>query len=75
MAGIKVGDRVRIKDRPDWPSPPGYRLANSEGRVIEVDEGSEENVEGFIKIQLEKTEADFDIGTRLTLQTEVVQKI
>ena len=78
MAKIKVGDKVRIKERPDWPSPPGYKLANSEGRVTQVGE-SDGLVEGigkeFVIVQLEKTGADFDIGTHLTFQSEAVEKI
>jgi len=31
---FKVGDRVRVKDRPGWPG--GYRIANWEGQVVEV---------------------------------------
>ena len=53
MSKIKVGDRVRIKDRPDWPTPPGYRLAKSEGEVTSV------NVEdGFVSLRLVKTKTD-----------------
>ena len=73
MAEIKVGDKVRIKDRPDWVSPPGYKLANSEGRVIQV--GEPELFEGFVEIQLEKTEAGIDIDTPLTFRLEAVEKI
>ena len=36
MAEINVGDRVRIKNRPDWLTPPGYRLAGSEGIVMKI---------------------------------------
>jgi hypothetical protein len=40
-AKIKIGDKVRIKNRKDWPTPPGYRFANAEGTVtkwVEWDE-------------------------------------
>ena len=49
MSKIIVGDMVRIKDRSEWPSPPGYRLANLEGKVISIREQ-----EGFVTIQLVK---------------------
>ena len=58
MANIKVGDRVRIKDRADWPTPPGYRLAKAEGMVVkwlEYEEVMEEFPE-FILIELEKAD-------------------
>ena len=74
-AKINIGDRVRIKNRKDWPSPPGYKLANSEGQVVEVEDWAEEDVEGFIKVQLQKTKSDFEIGTQLTLRSEAVEKI
>lgn len=73
MAEIKVGDRVRVKDRREWPSPPGFRLANSEGRVSEVMDG------GFIGFRLEKTEADkqlgLDVGMTVVLRLEHVEKL
>ncbi len=68
MAEIKVGDRVRIKDRPDWPG--GYKMANSEGSVIEVHEPW-----GYVVIHLEKTDASIDLGTTLTLREDAVEKI
>ena len=34
MDTFKAGDKVRIKDRTDWPSPPGYRFAGTEGTVV-----------------------------------------
>ena len=38
MSEIKAGDRVRIKKRPDWPMPTGYKLANIEGTIFEINE-------------------------------------
>jgi hypothetical protein len=70
MAEIKVGDLIRIKDRSDWPSPPGYRLADSEGKVTSV---SEE--EGFVTIHLEKTDSGIAKGTTLVLRLEKIEKV
>lgn len=70
MAQIKVGDMIRIKGRSDWPSPPGYRLANSEGRVTSVIEE-----EGFVTIHLEKTDSGIAKGTTLVLRLENVEKV
>ena len=37
MAQFNIGDRVRIKDEKDWPSPPGFVFANAEGIVVHSD--------------------------------------
>jgi len=68
MAEIKVGDRVRVKDRPDWPG--GYKIASSEGSVIEV-----QKPWGYVVIHLEKTNASIDLGITLTLREEGLEKI
>ena len=65
---IKVGDKVRVKDRPDWAVE--YKLANSEGRVVEVREE-----QGFAVMHLEKTNTGIDIGTSLSFRLENVEKI
>ena len=67
MGAIKVGDRVRLKDRPDWPG--SYRLANSEGTVFEVQEES-----GYVLIHIEKSGVPVDLGSTLTLREEMVEK-
>ena len=36
MPQFKVGDRVKVKDRPGWPG--GYQIANWEGEIAEVKE-------------------------------------
>ena len=41
MVKIKVGDKVKVKDRKDWVAPPGYRLADSEGTVVKIAEFEE----------------------------------
>jgi hypothetical protein len=68
MSNVKVGDKVRIKDRPDWPSPPGYQLANSEGDVISVMEE-----EGFVTIRMVKTSTSILKDTSLTLRLENIE--
>lgn len=70
MSKIKTGDIVRIKDRPDWPSPPGYRLVNSEGAVTSV-----ESEEGFVTIRLVKSSTNLPKDTILTLRLENVEKV
>ncbi len=65
---IKTGDRVRIKDRPDWPGK--YRLANSEGTVVGLKEDA-----GFVTIHLEKTTCDVERGVALSFRIDAVEKI
>jgi hypothetical protein len=79
MAEIKVGDRVRIKDRPDWPKPPGYRLANAEGVVtkwVEYDEVMEEFQE-YVYVRLEKAEGEAKvyIGNEMFFPAGNLEKI
>jgi hypothetical protein len=70
MINIKIGDTIRINDRADWPSPPGYRLADSEGEVILVREDA-----GFVTIRLIKTATTIPKETCLTLRLENVEKV
>jgi hypothetical protein len=70
MSKISIGDTVRLKDRPDWPSPPGYRLANSEGAVTSV-----KSEEGFVTIRLLKSNTDLPKDTVMTFRLENVEKI
>ena len=70
MSKIKAGDMVRIKDRPEWPSPPGYGLAGLEGKVISIREPEE-----FITIQLVKNSPGIPKDNILTLKLENVNKV
>jgi len=71
---IRVGDSVRIKDRPDWPV--GYRFAGSEGKVYQVKKPM-----GVVGVHLEKTlksDQVMDVlqpGTSLLFRMENVEKI
>lgn len=70
MVKINVGDRIKVKDRSEWPSPPGYELANSEGEVVSVDEEL-----GLVKMLLLKTTSKIATGTTLTFRLENVEKV
>jgi hypothetical protein len=37
MAKFNIGDKVRIKDQPDWPKPPGFVFADAQGTVVHSD--------------------------------------
>ena len=49
MSELKVGDRVKVKDRPDWPE--GYQIANWEGEIVEV----KEYPQGYVIMKANKT--------------------
>lgn len=58
-------------ERPDWPMPSGYKLANLEGQVFDtVDEP-----EGYILVLLDKDAAGMGISTPLGFPVEAVEKI
>ena len=56
MAKFNVGDKVRIKDKPDWPTPPGFVFKNAEGTVIhsEFDELMMDFQPHLVFVQLDK---------------------
>jgi hypothetical protein len=70
MGKINIGDIIRIKNRPDWPSPPGYKLADSEGEVTSLKEE-----EGFVTIRLLKTNSNIPKDAILDFRLENVVKI
>ena len=49
MGKFKVGDRVRVKDRPGWPG--GYKIAHWEGEIVEV----KEDPQGYVIMRADKT--------------------
>jgi hypothetical protein len=79
MTDIKIGDRVRVKGQKDWPSPPGYRLANAEGTVVRWVEDEEvmEGFEDFIYVHLEKAGSGGEvyIGNNMTFLAGDLEKI
>jgi len=77
MAEIKVGDKVRVKNRKDWPSPPGYRLANAEGTVIKWVEWDEtmEEFRDYALVRLEKTVAEEYIGKAEVFRVANLEKV
>lgn len=71
MADIKVGDRIKIKGRPDWPMPTGYKLANAEGRVAEV----VEEPEGYVTVLLDEELTGIDTCIPLAFRIDSVEEI
>jgi hypothetical protein len=79
MAKVKVGDKVRIKGRTEWPLPPGYRFANAEGTVVkwvEYDEAMEE-FNDFVYVHIEKAQGEGQVyvGNNMLFRAENVDKI
>jgi hypothetical protein len=69
-AGFQVGDRVRLKPRPDWPAPPGFRFAGAEGTVgkwVQYDEAMADfqDVVACVRIDQAQGEAKPYIGGSL----------
>ncbi|MGP8080321.1 MAG: hypothetical protein ACLPVI_07400 [Dehalococcoidales bacterium] len=50
MAELKIGDRVKILDKPGWPDG-GYKIANWEGTIVEVIK----DPAGYILMKADKT--------------------
>ena len=63
MAKLKVGDRVRVKDRPGWPG--GYKIAGWEGKIVEV----KDDPQGYVIMVADKT------GYRMAFHEDELEKI
>ena len=50
MPIFKVGDRVKVLDKPNWPDG-GYKIANWEGTIIQV----VEDPAGYVMMKADKT--------------------
>lgn len=74
MTQFKVGNRVRIKERPDWPTPPGFRLAGAEGKIVRWTYYSEimDDFETYRHVRIEKAfgEAKVYEGNTFCLRSE-----
>ena len=79
MAEFKVGDKVRIKEREGWPSPPVYRYANAEGTVVKWVEWDEtmEDFQDFVCVHLESAEGEGKvyIGNDMFFRAKNLEKI
>lgn len=63
MSKFKVGDRVKVQDRPGWPG--GYKIANWEGTIAEV----KEDPVGYVIMKADKT------GYRMAFPENELDKI
>lgn len=78
MAKFNIGDKVRIKDREDWPKQPGYAFANAEGIVAHSDfDELMGNYEHLVFIVLEKLSDKAKVynGIGLWFLSDNVEKI
>jgi len=58
MAKFKIGDKVKLIERDNFPTPPGYILANAEGVVEQwVDwDAVMSEFEEYVYVKIEKAE-------------------
>jgi len=63
MGELKVNDKVKVKDRPGWPG--GYKIANQEGKIVEV----KEDPKGYVIMKADKT------GYRMAFPEYELEKI
>ncbi|WP_233808861.1 FAS1-like dehydratase domain-containing protein [Paraburkholderia sp. HP33-1] len=70
-SGIQIGDRIRIKDRPDWPMPGGYRLANQTATVHDVVDYSR----GYVLARLDEKATGIDVRVPLGFRSDSIEKI
>jgi hypothetical protein len=77
MANINIGDRVRVKDRKGWPSPPGYRFAGAEGKVIKWTEFNKtmEHYQNYIYVDLDKCKDKYYIGRTVFFLAENLEEV
>ena len=50
MTIFKVGDRVKVLDKPNWPDG-AYKIANWEGKIVEIIK----NPDGYVLMNADKT--------------------
>jgi hypothetical protein len=75
-----VGERVRIRPRPEWPSPPGFRFAGAEGMVVkwvEYDDAMTDFRDVVVCVRLENAsgEAGVYVGSTLLFRPEDVEPV
>jgi hypothetical protein len=68
----KAGDRVRVKERPDWWLPTKYKPAGMEGIVAEVHNDAAGQ---YIAVLFDKDIAGMDKRIPLAFRIECVEKI
>jgi hypothetical protein len=71
MADIKRGDRVKIKERPDWWLPSPFKLANATGTVDDVIM----EPEGYVTVALDTDISGIDKRIPLGFRVGDVEKI
>jgi hypothetical protein len=74
MIENRIGKRVRVKDRPEWPSPPGFRLAGAEGTVVKWTDYTDIMIDfqQYVHVKIEKAdgEAGGYVGNTFCLRVE-----
>ena len=78
-ASFDVGERVRIKAQPGWPSSPGYRFEGAEGMVVkwvEYDDAMVDFRDHVVCVRLESArgEGGTYVGSSLLFRLDDVQR-
>ncbi len=63
MGKFQVGDKAKVKDRPGWPG--GYKIANWEGKIVEV----KDDPKGYVIMLADKT------GYRMAFPEDELDKV
>ena len=79
MAKFNIGNKVRIKKKSDWPTPPGFRFAGAEGTVVhsDFDELMGEFQPHMVCVKIEKAGAnakEYVVDTGFWFLTDEVEK-
>ena len=78
MSDVNIGDKVKIKERQDWPTPPGYRLAGAEGTVLKWAEWEKpiKDFKNFRLVRIDNAEGEgkFFIGRNLFFRIDNLEK-
>jgi hypothetical protein len=77
---FQTGDRVRLRPRPDWPTPPGFRLAGAEGMVdrwVHYDDAMAEFKDVVVCVRINKAhgEGQVYVGNSLLFLPEDLEHV
>jgi hypothetical protein len=68
---FKVGDRVRVSHRADWPMPGGYQLANQLGTVADKIDFPQ----GYVLIRMDEACTGIDTRVPLGFRTDSIERM
>ena len=80
LPAFRVGAKVRLKDQPEWPTPPGFRFAGAEGTVVkwvDYDDAMVDFRHAVVCVQIESAhgEGQAYVGSPLLFRPEDVELV